>query len=218
MTMQRRIYQGTPIGFEIERFADRMRTINANMLSMASANQPGEKGWFVLQVVAGREKAVENTLKEKGVFAYLPLIRGGKKVLRGRVVPCSDRPALPGYVMVSVVPSPAAFAGLSRAQSVEGILGGAERPHRVPDETMNRFKALLGEWIEADAEREVFSKGDWVQFDEGPFAGFKGYLTKIRKLVPVRGMKPIGIEGVVMLEVGGKQMPVTAPLALLAKI
>jgi len=228
MIMQRRIYQGVPVIIDDERIdpvrmakawaRDEWRTIRANMLSMASANQEGEKGWFVLQTFSGCEKGVEKHLAEQGVMAYLPLISGGKKVVRGRVIQCADRPAMPGYVMVSVVPSAAAFAGLARVRNVEGIIGGAERPLRVGEETMRRFKILLGEWTETQAHAQAFSVKDWVLFEEGPFAGYRGRITKIRKMVPVRGMKPIAVEGRVEVEIGGKVTSISTPLAFLVKL
>ncbi|MDK1386355.1 transcription termination/antitermination NusG family protein [Sinorhizobium sp. 8-89] len=195
-----------------------MRTINANMLSMASANQPGQKGWYVLQVVVGREKGVENALREKNIVAYLPLILGGKKLVRRRIVQCADRPALPGYVMVSIAPSPAAFAGLARVRHVEGIVGGTETPHCVNDEDMSRFKAKLGEMEESAALAKEFRKDDWATFDEGPFAGLRGCLVKVRKMVLIRGEKPVPVEGVVKFEIAGKAVFVPTPLALLVKL
>lgn len=228
MTMQRKIYQGVPVIINDERIdparmakawvKDEMRTIRVNMLTMASANQPGEKGWFVLQVVSGRENAVENHLRESGVMAYLPLVSGGVRIVRGRKIKVADRPALPGYVIVNVVPTPAAFAGLVSVRHVEDVLGGAHRPHRVSDETMSRFKIMLGDWAEATARASEFAKGDWVEFDEGPFAGFKGHIVKLRKMVLVRGEKPVAVEGVVEVEIGGNLTRVSTPLALLVKV
>lgn len=228
MIMQRRIYQGVPVIIDDARIdpvrlakawaKDEWRTIRANMLSMASANQPGEKGWYVLQTFAGCEKSVERTLADKGVMAYLPLVPGGKRVVRGRAIQCADKPAMAGYVMVSVVPSAAAFAGLARVRNVECIVGGAEAPHRVSDETMRRFKIMLGEWSEAEAHARDFAVKDWVRFEEGPFTGFSGRVTKIRKMVPVRGMKPIAVEGLVEVETKGKVTTINTPLAFLAKV
>ncbi|MBD9372101.1 transcription termination/antitermination NusG family protein [Rhizobium sp. ARZ01] len=188
------------------------------MLSMAGANQSGERVWFVLQTFANKEKAVENTLRAAGVLAYLPFIPGGKKVRRGRVAHCADRPALPGYIMVSFVPSPAAIAGLLRVKFVDDFVGGAEKPHRIRDETMNRFKVLLGEWSDVKAHAEAFAAGDWVRFDEGPFVGYSGHISRIRKMVLVRGMRPVGVEGVVEVEINGKRSSITTPLALLVKM
>ncbi|OMQ44939.1 transcription termination/antitermination NusG family protein [Ensifer sp. 1H6] len=228
MIMQRRVYEGVPVIIDDARVdparmakawaKDEWRTIRASMLSMASANQLGEKGWYVLQTFAGCEKGVERALAEKGVMAYLPLVPGGKRVVRGRAIQCADKPAMAGYVMVCVVPSAAAFAGLVRVRNVECIVGGAEAPHRVSDETMRRFKIMLGEFSEAEAHAQEFAVKDWVRFEEGPFTGFSGRITKIRKMVPVRGMKPIAVEGRVDVEIGGKVTSITTPLAFLGKL
>lgn len=228
MTMQRKIYQGVPVIMDDPRVdptrmakawvKDGMREIRASMLSMASANQPGEKGWYVLQIASGREKSVENVLREKNVLAYLPLVPGGTAIIRGRKVQRLDRPALPGYLMVSVAPSPAAFAGLARVRGVDGMLGGAEHPHRVSDEIMSRFKIKIGDLAEMAAHAREFKKGDWVEFEEGPFTGLKGHIVRVQKMVLIRGEKPVAIKGEVDVEIAGRLTRVFTPLALLAKV
>lgn len=195
-----------------------MRQISVSMLSMAGANQRGTKGWYVLQTYANREKIVEKMLREKGIHVFLPTLPGGKSVVRHRVVNRAGRPAIPGYVLVSIVPSPAAFVGLVRLKNIDCVVGGAANPHRVSDEDMDRFKHVLGEWDEDAAHASTFSVNDQVQFDEGPFVGFIGYIKKIRSMVPARGQKKIQVEADVAFEVEGKAHSVRTPLALLVKL
>jgi transcriptional antiterminator NusG len=195
-----------------------LRRIKATMLSMASANQPGEASWYVLQTRERREKSVEERLGEEKISCFLPLVEGGKAVIRRRVVHLSPRPAMPGYILVHVVPSAAAFCGLRRIDGVAGIVGGMHSPHRISDDDINRFKIILGSWDATAEHAERFHVGDWVRFDEGPFIGFKGRITKIRKAVPMRGMQKIAMSGMVDFEVGGQHHSIESPLALLMKL
>ena len=105
-----------------------------------------------------------------------------------------------------------------RLKGIEGVVGGAETPHRIQDEEINRFKVKLGEWDDVKAHAETFHVGDWVRFDEGPFIGFQGVIRHIRKMVILRGMKPVGVEGLVAIEVGDQKHEIRCPLALLVKL
>lgn len=222
MTMQRKIIMSDRVDLMralpvLERAAN-LRRINANMLSMAGANQPGEAAWFVVHTAERREKTVEERLGAENIRCFLPLIEGEKVVRRHRVVQLSDRPALPGYVLVNLVPSAAAFCGLRRIDGVIGIVGGLENPHRISDEDLNRFKIKLGSWDASSAHAEAFKVGDWVRFDEGPFIGFQGRIGKIHKAQIVRGMPKIAISGTVELTIGEQRHVIKAPLALLVKM
>lgn len=211
-----RAYDPDRIDPAYARAANRHR-IKATMLSMASANQPGDRGWFVLQTIDRREKTVEESLSAKNILSYLPMIEGGKAVRRHRVVTLPERAAMPGYVLVNVVPSAAAFCVLRHFDGVIGIVGVAGQPHRVRDEIINRFKIKLGEYDPCAEHAERFKVGDWVRFDEGPFIGFSGRIVKLRKAVPMRGLKPIAIEGIVQVDTGDQSHTITTPLAFLVK-
>ncbi|WP_167371539.1 transcription termination/antitermination protein NusG [Rhizobium tibeticum] len=201
----------------LERSAN-LRRIKSTMLSMASANQPGIREWFVLHTMTGGEKTVESALKAQHVHTYLPTVEGGKMVIRHRVVNRGSRPALPGYILVSVVPSSAAFSGLRCVDGVIGLVGGSEKPHKINDADVIRFKALLGQLEGSSVHSEKFAKGDMVRFEEGPFIGYSGRIAKIRKLSLRRGEAPVGVEAIVELRLADVEHSITTPLALLEKL
>ncbi|NTG20019.1 antitermination protein [Agrobacterium rhizogenes] len=222
MTMHRTITMGNDFDMArlmpvLEKQAN-LRAMRARMLDMASANQDGDRRWYVLETFASCERAVEKRLADGNVRAYLPMIDGGKMVVRHRVMERGPRPALPGYLLVSVVPSPAAFAALSNIKQVVGFVGGAEKPHHVSDEDVNRFKIKLGEHDASSVHSEKFAKGDWVRFDEGPFIGYSGRIVKIRTMAVIRGMKKIGVEAIVEVRFGDQLKAIDTPLALLEKL
>ncbi|MBW9062390.1 antitermination protein [Rhizobium herbae] len=222
MTMQRKIILSDRVDLmralpALEKAAN-LRQMKASMLSMAGANQKGTPFWFVVQTAERREKSVEERLAKENIRCFLPLIDGGKAVRRHRVVKLLDRPALPGYLLVNLVPSAAAFCGLRRVDGVTGIVGGLENPHRVADEDLNRFKIKLGTWDAKAVHAEAFHVGDWVRFDEGPFIGFSGRIGKIHTAYAVRGMPKIAIAGTVELTIGEQRHVIKAPLALLVKL
>ncbi|QRM36962.1 antitermination protein [Rhizobium rhizogenes] len=222
MTMHRTITMGNDFDMArlmpvLEKQAN-LRAIRARMLDLAGANQIGDRRWYVLETFASCERAVEKRLSDENVHAYLPMIDGGKAVVRHRLIQRAARPALPGYLLVSLVPSPAAFAALSNVKQVVGFVGGAEKPHHVSDEDVNRFKIKLGEYDASSVHSEKFAKGDWVRFDEGPFIGYSGRIARIRKMVVMRDMKPIGVEAIVEVRFGDQEKTILTPLALLEKL
>ncbi len=222
MTMHRTITMGQDFDMArlmpvLEKQAN-LRAIRARMLDLAGANQSGARHWYVLETFANCERAVEKRLSDENVRTYLPMIDGGKTVVRHRVMERGPRPALPGYLLVSVVPSPAAFVALSNLKQVVGLVGGAEKPHPVSDEDVSRFKMKLGEYDATSIHSEKFAKGDWVRFDEGPFIGYSGRIVKIRTMAVIRGMKKIGVEAIVEVRFGDQLKAIDTPLALLEKL
>ncbi|WP_245278344.1 transcription termination/antitermination NusG family protein [Ensifer aridi] len=188
--MQRRIYQGVPVIIDDPRIdparmakawaKDGLRSIRANMLSMAAANQPGQKSWFVLQTLTGREKAVENVLEQAGVEALVPTRKAPDVRRRGRIIEGQERPIMRGYVMVHAVLSPASLAGLRRVEHVIGIVGGAERPWCADDKSVKMIKALAGKAKAANkAQALPFEPGEKVAFKEGPFYLLEGVVVAV---------------------------------------
>ena len=194
------------------------RQLRVNMLSMASANQPGQKGWFVLQVKPNCDKVVEKFLSDANVSVFMPVVSGGKKLVRRRLVELAERPVLPGYLMVSVVPGPAAFTGIVAVRHAVGFVGGNEIPHRVSDDDVRRFNTLLIQKDDPALVDDAFFVKDRVRFSEGPFIGFEGEIVKIRRAVVLRGQRPMAIEGVVSLVVRGVSHSIKTPLAFLEKV
>ena len=222
MTMQRKITMGDKVDLnrllpKLERAVE-LRRIKATMISMAAANRDGDARWYVLQTRERSEKAVEERLTKENVRSYLPLVEGGKAVVRHRVVKLADRPAMPGYVLVRIVPSAAAFCGLAKIDGVFGLVGGLLAPRWITDNDVSRFKRILGEYDPSAAHSIRFAKGDWVRFEEGPFIGFDGHIRKLHSAVPVRGMPKIQIAATVEVIVDGTSHTVKSPLAFLEKL
>ncbi|RVM91477.1 transcription termination/antitermination protein NusG [Sinorhizobium meliloti] len=221
MIMQRRIYQGLPVIIDDPRIdparmakawaKDGLRSIRANMLSMAAANQPGEKSWFVVQTVTGRERAVEKLLNEAGVDALLPMRKGKRVLRRGRVRNTPDMPAMPGYVLVSCVYSAAAMAGLRGIEHVLWVVGKPEQPYRVRAEEVLSFKskAQAGEYDHRDITI-TYSKGEQVLVADGPFASFPGVVADVDEKQPYR----VKVE----VSIFGRMTPVELDIAQIEKV
>ncbi|CAN7430182.1 hypothetical protein LJR251_002738 [Rhizobium rhizogenes] len=185
--------------------AANVRVIRATMLSMAAKNQPGERCWFALQVLTGSEETVQKSLEIGNVEHALPIWKGGKKYRRGMLIARPDKVAVPGYVFVRIVVSPAALAGLLRIDEVYGIVGGTEKPLAIPDESMSAFIAICacGE-LPKDKASAGIEVGMTMAIKDGPFATMEGAVLEVN-----------AIAALLEITVGNNVAKVSMPLAFL---
>jgi transcriptional antiterminator NusG len=187
MTMQHRRngISGEPI--EIRPFADfkqdkaiREKRIKIAHIGMAAKriadDYPNLAQWFCLRVVAGREFLVEEALTNAKVHALVPTRVGDKIMKRHRIIPAPTLPVLPGYVLVRCVPSAAAMMGLRRFERVLDIVGGADRPYRIPLAFIEKFiqRVHEGAYDHRPPDPTVYEVGEAIKVTDGPFASFPG--------------------------------------------
>ncbi|WP_210187599.1 transcription termination/antitermination protein NusG [Rhizobium rhizosphaerae] len=157
--------------------AQREARIRVEQIGMASQriadDYPHLARWICLKVVAGRELAVEKELRALDVHAALPKRKGQEMRIRGRIIPPKDLAAMPGYLFVRCVVTPASVLGLLHfdpRKRVLGILGGAEKPFFIP---LKNIKKMLGKAEAGDYDDRggpvPFQVGERVRLDDCPF-------------------------------------------------
>ncbi|WP_197523686.1 transcription termination/antitermination protein NusG [Agrobacterium vitis] len=196
----------------------RSTALHIHHLSMASSriadDYPELAGWYCLQVKDQREFSVEKELIDAGVFS-LVVRQGGEEVIRrGRKWLLPERPWLRGYVLVRCVPSPSAFAGLLSIKDVFSIVGGLERPYKIPDRYINVFKDMVGSLSEAKKEKKAaegeFMEGQRLRIVDGPFASFEAVVTET--------IKKDGERVKCEVSIFGRLSPMDLPLASVEKV
>ncbi|WFS01605.1 transcription termination/antitermination protein NusG [Rhizobium tumorigenes] len=200
--------------------ASGLMRIQIGALSMASRrvvariirDEPDMKpAWYCLQVRVGSEGTVEKVLLDADVETLI--VRSGEEkiVNRGRVRIVSGRVVIAGYILIRCLPLPQAMMGLLAVKHVIGIVGGADRPYRADDKSIDRFKmmALEGKYDHQGKFDHDFELEEVVKVTDGPFAGFPGKVTAIDDE-----------RGRVRVEVGifGRPTPVELVLAQIEKI
>lgn len=130
--------------------------------------------WFCLQVMTGREEAVEKSLVDEGVETLVVRSNPYETVRRGRKRMIPARPVLRGYVLVRCLALPAAIMGLLSVDHVLSIVGGPVTPYRASDESILRFKQMAdeGKYDHKDPAKVVYLVGQQVRVVDGPFASF----------------------------------------------
>ncbi|NOX38491.1 MAG: UpxY family transcription antiterminator [Calditrichaeota bacterium] len=131
--------------------------------------------WYALYTRPRHEKKVYEQLNEKGIHAFLPLVR--------RLRQWKDRkkwvemPLFNSYVFVNIELRDRFSAlqthGVVRMVSFGGV------PATIPDWQIEQLRRII-EYPETLQPEQYLKEGDWVEVVEGPFRGIKGYLRELR--------------------------------------
>ncbi len=133
--------------------------------------------WYVLHTRSRFEQVVFDGLEGKSLETFLPKItvmskrRDRRKKIRV--------PLFPGYVFVKSDMNVYERLEIVKTVGVVRIVGNADGPIYVPDESLESLQIMVG------GDNEVltgtrFRKGDRVMVVEGPFAGVTGVFVRYK--------------------------------------
>lgn len=193
-------------------FDDVERETRLELLERAARIIGADSPWYALRVMTGRELAVQEALEVLGINSLVPMRKGPDLRRRHRVIAGSLQPVIYGYVLVQSHPSPDILVAFKGLDDVIGVLGGAEKPMRVTASEINRFKAMADAGL-YDWEKPcglVVAAGDRVRTTDGPFSGFVATVVTPNS----KGKGDV----VILVNMFGRETPVTVPLAILEKL
>lgn len=154
-----------------------------------------EARWYCLQIKKDCESSVENALRASRIEAFMPRelvveVRRGRKV--ERVIPC-----FPGYMLVRIVPSAAAFLGLKSHENVVDIVGGNTGSyHVIRDADVDVFRRFYQqEETPRIAVDKTMKDGDRADIVMGPFAGFMCVVTSVKWCRQAKASVRIDVQG-----------------------
>lgn len=205
--------QGEPSQWQKARMTRMQRLAKAQLQAASAgvvAQLPDRARWYCLALEGGREATVEHHLTQAGVENFLAkerwvAIRKGQKIE-------GERPMMPGYILVRVVPSNEAFHGLRQQKFVRAFVGNDAGYHVVSDRDVAVIKgiSLGGEINRMPVDRSI-GEGSAVEIAHGPFAGFKAVVVQVTS-----GRSP---RARLWVEAFGSQREISSiPLALLKKL
>ena len=147
----------------------------------------GNKKWYVLRAISGKETKVkeyiETDVKLRGLTdkvsqVLIPTqkevqVRNGKRVVK-------EKAYLPGYVLVEAELVGDIAYLLRNTPNVLGFLGGMDEPTPIRQAEINRILGTVDELQEAADENVLeFTLGEVVKVNTGPFSGFNGVIEEI---------------------------------------
>src|SRR5690606_14428888 len=142
--------------------------------------------WYVLHVYSGFEKRVADEIKKKAAkqnlqdhFSEIMVpteevveIRRGQKVN-------AERKFFPGYVLVKMDMTDAAWHLVKNTPKVTGFLGGGSKPQPISQAEAERIMKQVIEGAERPRPGIMFEVGEQVRVADGPFNSFNGTVEEV---------------------------------------
>jgi len=143
------------------------------------------KRWYVVHVFSGSEKrmaqaiqeqAASNNLEDQIEDVLVPTeevveVRRGAKVQ-------SERKFFPGYILVKMELSDAAWSLVQSQPRVTGFLGGKGKPVPITNAEAERLLKQMDEGVERPATTITFDVGEEIRVVDGPFESFNGLVEE----------------------------------------
>lgn len=195
------------------------RANQARMLASAARRTASQAAWIVVRVLNGQEMSVEKCLSEAGVETFLPVREGRKTYRRGQPVAIPPRAMIPGYLFIRMDISAHAIQAILHVRGVIGMLGGAENPLKLSEQSISAFRLRL-----SAPKEEVVIDDAWVSpgvrciVEGGPFASFSGSLVPFHRHASGHVKMRRGPNVMVCISLAGKETEVEMPLAFVRKI
>ena len=143
------------------------------------------KRWYVVHVFSGSEKkmaqaileqATANGLEDQIADVMVPTeevveVRRGAKVQ-------AERKFFPGYILVNMELTDAAWSVVQSQPRVTGFLGGKGRPVPITNAEAERLIKQMDEGVDRPRSTLSFDVGEEVRVIEGPFESFNGVVEE----------------------------------------
>ena len=144
------------------------------------------KRWYIVHAYTNFERKVADAIKERAKQANLEHLfdeivvptEEVVEVRRGRKVQ-GERKFLPGYVLVKMQMTDAAFLLIKNTPKVTGFLGSDNKAIPISDEEAARMLHHVKEGVERPRSTVTFEIGELVKVSDGPFASFSGKVEEV---------------------------------------
>lgn len=144
------------------------------------------KRWYIVHAYTNFERKVADAIKERARAGGLEHLFGDVvvpteevvEVKRGRKVQ-AERKFLPGYVLVNMEMTDAAFVLIKNTPKVTGFLGTDNKPIPLSESEALRILHQVQEGIERPKPSVSFEVGEQVRVSDGPFASFNGTVEEV---------------------------------------
>ncbi len=175
-----------------------------------------DKKWYIVHTYSGFEERVKQTLRQRAealgmgeAFGEIRIptetiveFKGGKK----REM---QRKFFPGYILVEMEMSDAAWHVVKNTPKVTGFVGTGKNPTPLSEEEVNQILEQVVTAKEKPKPKYVFEKGEPVKIIDGPFNNFTGVVEDVnldRSTLRV------------MVTIFGRQTPVELDFAQVQKL
>lgn len=146
---------------------------------------PGTR-WYIVHAYTNFERKVADAIRERARANNLDELfeeivvptEEVVEVKRGRKI-SAERKFLPGYVLVKMKMTDAAFVMIKNTPKVTGFLGADNKPMPISEDEAMRILNQVKEGVERPKPTITFEIGENVKVADGPFASFTGVVEEV---------------------------------------
>jgi len=146
---------------------------------------PGTR-WYIVHAYTNFERKVADAIRERAKANNLDELfeeivvptEEVVEVKRGRKI-SAERKFLPGYVLVKMKMTDAAFVMIKNTPKVTGFLGADNKPMPISEDEAMRILNQVKEGVERPKPTITFEVGENVKVADGPFASFTGVVEEV---------------------------------------
>lgn len=155
-------------------------------MSEPSTETPRELQWFIVHTYSGFEERVRETLRQRAEAMGMGDAFGDIRIPTETVVEYKDgkkreveRKFFPGYILVEMEMSDAAWHVVKNTPKVTGFVGTGKRPTPLSQEEIDQILEQVTTAKEKPKPKYVFDKGEPVKIIDGPFNNFTGVVEEV---------------------------------------
>ena len=172
--------------------------------------------WYIVHTYSGFEERVKETLRQRAEAMGMGEAFGDVRIPTETVVEYKNgkkketqRKFFPGYILVEMEMSDAAWHVVKNTPKVTGFVGAGVRPTPLTKEEVDQILEQVKTAAEKPKPKYTFEKGDQVRINEGPFTSFNGVVDEVN--MDKNTLK-------VMVTIFGRQTPVELDFSQVQKI
>lgn len=145
------------------------------------------KRWYVVHAYSGYEKKVAAALKERIELHGMQEFFGDVLVptedvveMRGGQKRKSERKFFPGYVLIQMELTDAAWHLVKETPRVMGFIGGkADKPAPITEKEAQAILQRVDDSVDKPKPKTLFEPGEMVRVIDGPFNDFNGVVEEV---------------------------------------
>lgn len=153
---------------------------------MAAETTTDGRQWYIVHTYSGFEERVKETLLQRAEALEMADAFGEVRIPTETVVEYKggkkreiERKFFPGYILVEMVMSDAAWHVVKNTPKVTGFVGTGKKPTPLTQEEVDQILDQVTSAKERPKPKYVFDKGEPVKIIDGPFNNFTGIVEDV---------------------------------------
>ncbi|MEM9558526.1 MAG: transcription termination/antitermination protein NusG [Acidobacteriota bacterium] len=144
------------------------------------------KEWYIVHTYSGFEERVKETLKQRAEAMDMADDFGEIRIPKEAVVEHKggkkremERKIFPGYILVEMEMTDAAWHVVKNTPKVTGFVGGGKKPSPLRQEEVDQILHHVTLAKEKPKPKHLYEKGEPVKIIDGPFNNFSGVVEEV---------------------------------------